>query len=51
VQQVRADLADYKRAALGRVQDLEVQYLDLLRIAEAEESAWEAEQTAQLSDD
>ena len=39
-----ADVADYKRSALGCVLDLSAPYLDYLRAVEAEEQTWENEQ-------
>lgn len=39
-------LRDYKRGAMGPVQQLEAPLLDYLRVAEAEHETWEA---AQLS--
>jgi hypothetical protein len=44
VQDLLADLRDYKRGALGNVHDLEPPYLALLRIAESEYETWEADQ-------
>jgi hypothetical protein len=44
-----ADLRDYKRGALGNVLELEPQFLDLLRVAESEESAWESAQTKAIT--
>jgi len=47
VQEVTVWLHDYKRAALGPVQELEAPLLELLRHAEAEESRWMDKQTTQ----
>lgn len=46
VGQVLAWLRDYKRGAMGPVQQLEAPLLDYLRVAEAEHEAWESAQMA-----
>ena len=44
--EVLAWLRDYKRGAMGPVQQIEAPLLDCLRVAEAEHEAWEAAQMA-----
>lgn len=44
--QVLAWLRDYKRGAMGPVQQIEAPLLDLLRVAEAEHEEWESAQYA-----
>jgi hypothetical protein len=46
VGEVLAWLRDYKRGAMGPVQQIEAPLLDCLRVAEAEHEAWEAAQMA-----
>jgi len=46
VQELLSWLPDYKRGALGPVQELEAPLLQYLRIAEAAEDSWRARLTA-----
>jgi len=48
VQSVYDDLEDYRRGALGNVLDLAAPRIALLRVADSEHRAWEAEQQAQM---
>lgn len=48
IQMVLADLADYRRGALGNVWDLPAPHLDLLRVADAEEAQWDAYNQARM---
>lgn len=50
VQRILADVEDYRRGALGPVQDLEAGYLELLRVADGEKARWQAAQEARISD-
>lgn len=45
------DLQDYKRGALGPVQDIQAPHLTLLRVLEAETAAVESHITEALYDD
>lgn len=47
VQELLADARDYERGNLGNVLELELQHLQLLRIAEDERGAWKDEQHRQ----
>jgi len=49
-QMVMADLEDYRRGAMGPVQDMEAPHLDLLRVAHAEKIVWEQENHRVVSD-
>ncbi len=48
VQIVLSDLEDYRRGALGHVWNLPAPHLDLLRIADAEESQWSSYYQARI---
>lgn len=48
VQQILMDLEDYRRGALGNVMLLEAPYLELLRVADVEQSKWQQAQERQL---
>lgn len=48
VQAVYDELEDYRRGALGNVLALPAPRLALLRIADAEQNVWAAEQQAQM---
>lgn len=48
VQELFSLVKDYKRSALGNVLDLDAALLDYLRVIEAEQDVWKAQQDEQM---
>lgn len=48
IQLVLSDLEDYRRGALGNVWELPSPHLDLLRVADSQESQWSAYYRARM---